>query len=135
MTCQTAPSRLETDTALPRDAEAVRALEAALLQACPPRERSTLARFLQMLPSLPHTRQMLQFQAAVDASDFGAADWAGAGAVLQEWLERQGRACRFDKKLGYLTCCAESLAATPPALRPTLAKQVALMLCEYGFAG
>lgn len=88
-----------------------------------------------MVPSLPHGVQMAQFQAAVDASDFSLADWAVAAAVFQKWLEEETRTARFARKLGYLTCCAESLGAVAPALRPTLAEQVRTMLGEYGFGG
>ncbi len=121
--------------ASPPDAEAVRAQELALLAACPAEERAAFARFLQMVPSLPHGAQMAQFQAAVDASDFSLADWAAAAAVFQEWLEAGNRTARFARKLGYLTCCAESLGAVAPALRPTLAEQVRTMLADYGFGG
>lgn len=117
------------------DTAAINTLEVALLRACPPGQRAAFARFLQMLPSLPHTEEMRKFKAAVDDTDFPLADWAGAGAVLQTWLEARGRTALFDKKLGYLTCCAESVAMTAPALRGSLAETVAEMLDAYGFVG
>ncbi|MDR2981048.1 MAG: hypothetical protein LBV12_02240 [Puniceicoccales bacterium] len=113
----------------------IREMEKQLLCACPIEARQAFARFLQMLPSLPHEQEMILFKQGVDDSDFSMADWAVAAAIFQEWLEGKKRVSNFSKKLGYLSCCAESMATTPPALRTTLAAQVSFMLENYGFLG
>lgn len=75
--------------------------------------------------------------ALVDAADGAGQDWpewARAAAVLQRWTESRGIAAGTGRKLGYLSCAAEGLKATPSAMRPPLAQAVADFLEVHGFA-
>lgn len=75
--------------------------------------------------------------ALVEAADEAGQDWpewARAAAVLQRWLESRGTTADTRRKLGYLSCAAEGLRATPAAMRPPLPQAVADFLATHGFA-
>lgn len=75
--------------------------------------------------------------ALVDAADESGQDWpewARAAAALQRWTEARGIAADARRKIGYLSCAAEGLRATPAAMRPPLSQAVADFLGTHGFA-
>ena len=74
--------------------------------------------------------------ALVEAADAAGQDWpewARAAATLQRWTETRGITAGTARKLGYLSCAAEGLRATPAAMRPPLAQAVADFLALHGF--
>lgn len=75
--------------------------------------------------------------ALIDAADEAGQDWpewARAGATLQRWTEARGIAADARRKIGYLSCAAEGLKATPVAMRPPLSQAVEEFLAKHGFA-
>lgn len=65
---------------------------------------------------------------------FALGDRCDAAAEFQNRLEVAGRASPFEKKHGYLHCCADALLATPPALRPSFLA-FDEMWSKYGYEG
>lgn len=102
-------------------------------------DRETLVRAVGEADALAVTRLLdgCALCALVEVADAAGQDWpewARAAAALQRWTEARGVEASPARKLGYLSCAAEALKATPAAMRPPLAQAVADFLATHGFA-
>jgi hypothetical protein len=69
---------------------------------------------------------------AVDDSDYSLADWVGAFAAFDEWLEEKGEKRRpLAEMRGYIHCC--TYTNSPHLGLPSLKVIVIKSLTEFGF--
>jgi hypothetical protein len=89
---------------------------------------TVVLRFLTPDGSLCHLVEV------ADQADMDWPAWGQAAAVLQLWLEKNGRTASVARKLGYLSCTAEAQKNLPLTLRQDFAHAVQQMLDQFGFA-
>ena len=96
-----------------------------------------LAAMLRFLGPDPAARgaHAAAFLRDADDSPFTFGDRCEVAVRFQNRLEIAGRSSPFEKKNGYLHCCAEALLATSPALRPSYAAAFDEMWEKYGYEG
>jgi hypothetical protein len=98
-----------------------------------PVRRAALLRFL----GAPEVRaaNFLTLMHEADESEYSPYDWCAVAAEFQNLLEWDNRTSDFEKKLGYLHCCADAARSTPNALKPALADTFASLWAQYGYVG
>jgi hypothetical protein len=77
---------------------------------------------------------LCQIAEAAEQVELDWPEWAKAAVVLQQWLEAHQRTADAQRKIGYLSCTAESFKNVPLSMRPDLATAVSRMLNQFGFA-
>ncbi|MDP0500180.1 MAG: hypothetical protein Q7P63_08765 [Verrucomicrobiota bacterium JB022] len=103
-----------------------------LIKAAP--EPATLRRLARMLGHDQHPRHALeQLFDAVDASSENLATWLKGLAVLQLWLENEGRATTLQQATGYVEC--SNAANEMQVTKLELDAMVESMLEAYGYSG
>lgn len=98
-----------------------------------PVRRAALLRFLGAPEERAANFQTLMREA--DESEYSPYDWCAVAAEFQNRLEWDNRRSPFEKKLGYLHCCADAARSAPNALRPDLSDSFATLWAQYGYAG
>jgi hypothetical protein len=95
--------------------------------------RAALLRFLGSPEGRAVNFQTMMSEA--DESAYSPYDWCATAAELQNLLEWDNRVSDFEKKLGYLHCCADAARSAPNALKPELADTFANLWAQYGYVG
>lgn len=98
-----------------------------------PVRRAALLRFLGAPDARIANFQTMMHEA--DASEYSPYEWCAVAADFQNRLEWDNRTSPFEKKLGYLHCCADAARSTPNALKPGLADTFASLWGQYGYEG
>lgn len=98
-----------------------------------PVRRAALLRFLGAHEERASNFQTLMREA--DESEYSPYDWCSVAAEFQNRLEWDNRTSDFDKKLGYLHCCADAARSAPNALKPDLLDTFESLWTQYGYAG
>lgn len=98
-----------------------------------PVRRAALLRFLGAPEVRAANFQTLMREA--DESSYSPYEWCSVAAEFQNLLEWDNRTSDFEKKLGYLHCCADAARSAPNALKPDLADTFASLWSQYGYAG
>ena len=70
-----------------------------------------------------------------DESEYSPGDWCATAADFQNRLEWDNRASPFEKKLGYLHCCADAARSAPNAIKPVMPDTLDAMWRQYGYEG
>lgn len=98
-----------------------------------PVRRAALLRFLGAPEARAANFQTLLREA--DESEYSPYDWCATAADFQNRLEWDNRTSPFEKKLGYLHCCADAARSAPNALKPGMSDTLDAMWRQYGYEG
>ncbi len=78
---------------------------------------------------MANERQMKILLQAVDASAHSIEEWIPALQVVGEWMQQNDRETSMERRIGYLSCCAESISSHPGV---NLAEVANEMLTTHG---